>query len=135
MGRFEVSLPFNFNPKLFGSSFERRLSKDDTMRPMYHDFMKEYFNLSHISLLNKFPDNPHYFIPHQCVRVVFDASCRTSSRASLNELLMVGPIVQEELYPTLIRFRFHRYVITADTEKMCRQVMIDDKDRKFQLVL
>ena len=40
-GRFEVSLPFKFDPKLLGSSFdtakrrflslERRLSKDDTM--------------------------------------------------------------------------------------------------------
>ena len=68
-GKFEVSLPFRSDPILLGSSFdtakrrflslERRLSKDGSMRQMYHDFMKEYFNLGHMSLLEKFPDTPH----------------------------------------------------------------------------
>ena len=77
---------------------------------MYYNFMREYFNLGYFSLLDKLPDTPHYFIPYQCVlrlrsittklRIVFDASCRTSSHVSLNELLMVDPTVQEELYST-----------------------------------
>ena len=92
-----------------------------------------------MSLLDKFPDTAHYFIPHQCVlrpqntttklRVVFDASYRTASHVSLNELMMVGPTVQEELHCTLIRFLFHKYVITVDIEKLYRQVKIGDKDR------
>ncbi|KAI8116345.1 hypothetical protein CVS40_11573 [Lucilia cuprina] len=155
-GRFQVSLPFKSDTNLLGSSYdtakrrilalERKLSNDQNMREMYHDFMKEYVDLGHMSIAsNQIPIFPHYFIPHQCVlkpqststklRVVFDASSRTSSRTSLNDLLMVGPTVQEEFYAILIRFRFHKFVITADIEKMYRQVLVDENDRNFQMIL
>ncbi|XP_075167480.1 uncharacterized protein LOC142239573 [Haematobia irritans] len=155
-GRFQVSLPFKTSPSVIGSSFEnarrrffsleRRLSQDDQMRVMYHDFMGEYLDLGHMSLSNEaIPSRPHYFIPHQCVlrpeslttklRVVFDASSRTSSQLSLNDILMVGPTIQNDLYSILMRFRFHKYAITADVEKMYRQVLIGEADRDFQLVL
>ena len=155
-GRFKVSFPFKSDPNLLGSSFdtakrrflalERKLSIDKIMREMYHNFMKEYVDLGHMSITdNCIPNFSHYFIPHQCVLrpqsttnkllVVFDASSRTSSQISLNDLLMVGPTVQEELYSTLIRFRFHKFVITADIEKMYRQVLVGENDRNFQLIL
>ncbi|XP_061393091.1 uncharacterized protein LOC133328547, partial [Musca vetustissima] len=155
-GRFQVSLPFKEDVRLLGSSFEtakrrflaleRKLSHDVTSKEMYNSFMKEYLDLGHMEKTNnKIPNNPHYFIPHQCVfrpqstttklRVVFDASSKTSSHVSLNDLLMVGPTIQEELYSTLLRFRLHKYVITADIEKMYRQVLIDEKDRDFHLIL
>ncbi|XP_073821565.1 uncharacterized protein [Musca autumnalis] len=113
---------------------------------MYNSFMKEYLDLGHMEMTNnKIPNTPHYFIPHQCVfrpqstttklRVVFDASSKTSSHVSLNDLLMVGPTIQEELYSTLLRFRLHKYAITADIEKMYRQVLLDEKDRDFHLIL
>lgn len=54
---------------------------------------------------------------------------------SLNDLLMVGPTIQQDFYSILIRFRFHKFVVTADIEKMYRQVLIDEADRNFQLVL
>ena len=110
---------------------------------MYHDFMKEYFNLG-MSLLDKFPDTPHYFIPHQCVlrpqitttkiRVVFDASYRTSSHVSLNEMLMVGPTIQQELCSILIRVRFHDYVITADVGRMYRPTAVEMNWSFYRLV-
>ena len=63
---------------------------------MYNIFMKKYLNLGQMSPVeNTVPKNPHYFIPHQCVmraqitttklRVVFDASSKTSTLISLNE--------------------------------------------------
>ncbi|KAH8295533.1 hypothetical protein KR054_004350, partial [Drosophila jambulina] len=55
----------------------------------------------------------HYFIPHHCVlkpessttklRVVFDASCKTTSKKLLNDMLYAGPIVQSELFAILLR--------------------------------
>ncbi|XP_050746046.1 uncharacterized protein LOC127011845 [Drosophila biarmipes] len=57
----------------------------------------------------------HYYITHHCVlkpsststklRVVFDASCTTTSQLSLNDLLLVGPTVQADLYLQLLKFR------------------------------
>lgn len=69
------------------------------------------------------------------LRMVFDASCKTSSGQSLNNLLMVGPKVQQELMEILIRFRQHNYVLIADISKMFRQIRINKKDRALQRVL
>lgn len=107
--------------------------------------MKEYLELGQMSATNnQIPPGPHYFIPHQCVlrpdsrttklRVVFDASCKTTSQKSLNYMLMVGPTIQRELILSLIRFRLNRYALTAGVEKMYTQVMVAETDRNFQLV-
>ncbi|KAH8292663.1 hypothetical protein KR054_008822, partial [Drosophila jambulina] len=155
-GRFEVRLPFKSDPNELGIScevakrrflsLERRLSRDSNMKAMYLEFMEEYLALGHMSPTdNKIPSTPHYVIPHQCVlrpqststklRVVFDASCKTSSQVALNDILMVEPTIQEELYSTLLRFRLHRYALTADVKKMYRQVMVHEADRQFQLIV
>ena len=117
-GRFEVSLLFRSALSNLDLSYEtakrrflaleRRLLKDPVTRRMYNDFMKVYLNLSHMSATNdEIPPSLHYFISHQVVlrtqskstklRVIFDASSRTSSQKSLNDLLMVGPTIQDEL--------------------------------------
>lgn len=48
---------------------------------------------------------------------------------------MVGPTIQERLFSHLIRFRTYHYVITADIEKMYRQVLIHEDDRRYQMIL
>ncbi|XP_018373017.1 PREDICTED: uncharacterized protein LOC108767570 [Trachymyrmex cornetzi] len=69
------------------------------------------------------------------LRVVFDASCKTSSGQSLNDLLMVGPKIQQELMEILIRFQQHNYVLIANISKMFRQIKINKRDRALQRVL
>jgi len=54
---------------------------------------------------------------------------------SLNDILMVGPTVQDRLVSHLIRFRAYNYVITADIEKMYRQVWLHENDRRYQRIL
>lgn len=39
------------------------------------------------------------------VRVVFDPSCKTSPGYSLNDTLLVGAVVQQDLYSIYLRFR------------------------------
>ncbi|XP_037927917.1 uncharacterized protein LOC119662382 [Teleopsis dalmanni] len=88
---------------------------------------------------------PRYFIPHHCVlkpditttklRVVFDASAKTTSGHSLNDLMYNGPTVQSELFSILLRFRRPRFVFTTDIEKMYRQVLINSEDRRYQLII
>ena len=125
-GRIVVKLPFkepagtlglsrNMALKRF-SSQERRFARDNTLKTL---FMKEYEDCGHTSLVRS-PrlDELHYFIPHHCVfklnststklRVVFDASCPSSSQKSLNDIIMVGPTIQDELYKILLRFRLRK---------------------------
>ncbi|XP_071652702.1 uncharacterized protein [Temnothorax longispinosus] len=86
-----------------------------------------------------------YYLPHHCVikadstttgvRVVFDASAPTDNGISLNDLQMVGPTLQEDLFSILIRFRIFLYILSADIEKMYRQVLINPKQRALLRIL
>lgn len=155
-GRIVVKLPFKQSSDSLGLSRnnalqrfaaqERRLARDAELKSHYSAFMKEYEDSGHMSLVKKpISEESHYYIPHHCVfkpnststklRVVFDASCSTSSHTSLNDILMVGPTIQEELYLLLLRFRLYRFAITADIVKMYRQVLVDQHDRKYQYIL
>ncbi|XP_037942496.1 uncharacterized protein LOC119675370 [Teleopsis dalmanni] len=128
-GRFVVRLPFLENSWTLGESQEtawgrfvspeRRLAKNDVLRKQYVKFMEEYELDSMLT--------PKYFIPHHCVlkpdsttiklRVVFDASAKTTSGHSLNDLMYNGPTVQSELFSILLRFRRPQFVFTTDIEK------------------
>ncbi|XP_037929168.1 uncharacterized protein LOC119663631 [Teleopsis dalmanni] len=155
MGRIVVRLPFKDSPDCLGLthnialrrfySVERRLSSNRALKQDYQEFMKQYRELGHMTRVETPKTNePHYYIPHHCVlkpsststklRVVFDASCSTTSQRSLNDILLVGPTIQPELYLLLLQFRLHRYALTADIVKMYRQVLIDEPDRKFQYI-
>ncbi|KAL4092497.1 hypothetical protein QTP88_026998 [Uroleucon formosanum] len=46
-----------------------------------------------------------------------------------------GPSIQNDLINIISRFRIHKYVISADIEKMYRQIWIADKDRDLQRIL
>ncbi|XP_037931438.1 uncharacterized protein LOC119666230 [Teleopsis dalmanni] len=136
-GRFVVRLPFLENSLTLGESqetawrrfisLERRLAKNHVLRKQYVQFMEEYERLGHMTEVNL--DSmltPRYFIPHHCVlkpdstttklRVVFDASAKTTSGHSLNDLMYNGPPVQ-------------------NIEKMYRQVLINPEDRCYQLII
>ena len=154
-GKFVVRLLFKENTMLLGSShelakrrffaLERKLQKHPQLKEDYIQFMKEYEQQGHMeSVAQTILTKPHYFIPHHCVlkpgstttklRVVFDASCKTSSNVSLNQLLHKGPKIQQDIFDVLIRFRQHRYVFTGDIEKMYRQILVAEQDTCFQLI-
>ncbi|XP_055603906.1 uncharacterized protein LOC129752138 [Uranotaenia lowii] len=57
------------------------------------------------------------------IRVVFDGSCRGSTHLCLNDVLYTGHSVQPALNATVFNFRMPLYVVTADIEKMFRQIL------------
>lgn len=60
---------------------------------------------------------------------------KTSNDIALNNILMVGPTIQEDLIAILIRFRSHIYAFIADIAKMYRQIALHPDDRKFHKIL
>lgn len=153
-GRYTVRLPFRKNAETLGESrtialrrllsLERKLDADETLKNEYTRVIKEHLRLGHMSIV-KDSENNGYYMPHHAViketsnttkvRVVFDASAKTSHGISLNEALMVGPTIQDKLFTHIIRFRTYNYVITADVEKMYCQVLLHENDRRFQRIL
>lgn len=57
--------------------------------------------------------------------VIFDASNKSSNGSLLNDLLLVGLRLQEDLFSVLLRFRKHAFAFTADIKqifiKYCHQ--------------
>lgn len=153
-GRFCVRIPLKQSPNVLGDSLaranrcllaiERRFKNQPNLKPLYCEFMKEYISLQHMTECS-IDSKLAYFIPHHGVlreasittklRVVFNASSVTTSGISSNNLQMVGPVVQDDLMSILLRFRKHKYIISADVEKMYRQVIVHPDDRYLQRIL
>lgn len=154
-GRFVVRLPLSRGPQALGNSLnmarsrflnlERRLLRNNVLAKSYDDFMKEYISMGHMEIVSEPGDEMCYYLPHHAVvksdslttktRVVFDASAITSSGLSLNDIMLRGPTVQSDLYSILLRFRTHDVVLTADVEKMYRQVSVAQEDQDLQRIL
>lgn len=155
-GRFSVGLPLKDSPDCLGESYnlakkrllnlEKRFKRQPEVKSQYVEFMREYADLGHLSEspIAK-PDNS-YFLCHHAVfkdssestkiRVVFDGSAPTSSGYSVNDILLVGPNMQDSLFSILIRARQYKYLLTGDVEKMYRQCLINrGGDRNLQLIL
>ncbi|XP_012220698.1 uncharacterized protein [Linepithema humile] len=153
-GRYKVRLPFRKIAGTLGesramalrrlSSLERKFDADKTLKNEYTRVIEEHLRLGHMTVVRDCENNG-YYMPHHAViketsnttkvRVVFDASAKTSNGISLNEALMVGPTIQNKLFTHLMRFRTYNYVITADVEKMYCQVLLHEDDRRFQRIL
>jgi hypothetical protein len=69
------------------------------------------------------------------LRVVFHGSEKSSTGVSLNDILMIGPKVHDDLYDIVQLFRLHRLVMSADVVKMYRQVWVHPDDRCLQRIL
>lgn len=156
-GKFVVRLPFKSDPSALGDSkrlalkrlfcLERKFTKNPKLKKMYTDFINEYKELGHMTKIDplKDPAQSSYYIPHLGVlrdnrlttklRVVFDASAKTTTGVSLNDLLHVGPIIQDDLFTLLVRFRENSIAIAGDVTKMYRMVWIHQDDRKYQRIL
>ncbi|XP_062704057.1 uncharacterized protein LOC134286461 [Aedes albopictus] len=157
-GRFVVSLPrkehiidhlgnSRSSAERRFMSLERLFATNPELKRLYCEFMEEYASMGHMERVNEeeLSGSVCYFLPHHAVlkpdstttklRVVFDASCKTTSGDSLNDGLMVGPVVQDDLISIHARFRLHRIGIVADVAKMYRMIKMQPRDQKLQLIL
>jgi hypothetical protein len=155
-GRYTVRLPFKEAHPPLGSSqhsaerrfysLERKLSTQPEFSTLYHEFMNEYFSLGHMTKLETVDSTtPHYYLPHHGVlkenssstklRTVFDASNKTSTGVSLNDILLTGPKLQTNICDIVLHFRLYNIVFTCDIRQMYRQIRVHPDDQKYQLIL
>ncbi|KAL0839000.1 hypothetical protein ABMA28_016997 [Loxostege sticticalis] len=158
-GRYTVRLPFKTEPAILPtgsreiasrrlSSLEKRLSKDPQLYKEYDNVLQEYLTLNHMELIVH--DTPEQrakavYLPHHAivkldrqttkVRVVFDASAKGFNGVSLNDQLLVGPPLQEELRDIIMRWRKHKVAFTGDIVKMYRQVRLHSEDADYHRIL
>ena len=111
--------------------------------------VEEYFELGHAEPVPavdlKMSCSEVYYMPMHAVwkesstttklRVVFDASAKSTSGSSLNDQFLVGPTVHTPLIDVLDRFQCRKVVITADVSKMYMEVIIPEDQRDLHRFL
>ncbi|XP_075158160.1 uncharacterized protein LOC142231438 [Haematobia irritans] len=162
-GRYMVRLPFrqllppdfalgSSRPAAMGQflRMEKTLEKSPELGAEYSRVLSEYLTLDHMELAppNEIVEDCCYrsfYLPHHAVirpessstkvRVVFNASKKTSTGISLNDILHTGPTLQNDLINVILRWRFFKFVFNGDIEKMYRQIYVHEIDRPFQKTL
>lgn len=137
-GRYVVHIPLKPKLKLGDSSaiarrrfyqLERRLQGNPSLRQAYIQLMREEQQAGHMQIATRPPTGMVYYIPHHPVlkklRIVDDASCKTTNGLSLNDIQMIGPKLQFDLNDQIMRFRRHAVAFMADIRKMFKQVPVD----------
>lgn len=163
-GRFKVRLPFRhlYDPTTapIGRSrdiaikgllcLERRFLKNPQLKEEYSKSINEYLTLGRMkptaSTEVEFDGRiSSAYLPHHAViresststrlRVVFDASRPTTTGRALNDILLVGPNIQNEIVTIVLNWRFLCVGFTADVQKMYLQVHVDDRDIEHQRIV
>lgn len=128
---------------------EKRFSSNQILKERYHEYIKNLILSGHLELV---PSNRmnistqnKFYLPHYAVmkesslttklRVVFNASRKSTTGVSLNDKLLIGPSIQDELFEILIRWRVHLIAFIADIEKMFRQIKLTPDHRDYQRIL
>jgi hypothetical protein len=153
-GVYTVRLPFKEDKTNIGDSrelalkrfynLERKFERQPQLRETYASFLREYETLGHMAeVTENITCDTSYYLPHHAVlkpsstttklRVVFDASAKSGGK-SLNDILLVGPTIQPDLFTIIMRYRTHQIVVTADIEKMYRQIRVHDDDTSMQQI-
>ncbi|XP_050500703.1 uncharacterized protein LOC126880706 [Diabrotica virgifera virgifera] len=156
-GKYVVSLPFRESPPCLKDSYdvalnrfislERRLFRQPGLQKDYSSHMQEYIDLGHMQLVPEGEKTKgKYYIPHHCVvksesvstkiRVVYNASQKSPRLGkSLNDYLLVGPNLQQDIVSLLLNFRLNRFALCADIRQMYRNILVVPEHTDYQRVL
>ena len=124
-------------------SLNRSLKANDKS----HDFAEvvwEYFDMGHaepVPACDLVAKKESYYMPMHVVmkessattkmRMVFDASAKSTSGTSLNDHLLVGPTVHPSLLDVLLRFWRHQIALMADVSRMYHAVLLPTDQREL----
>ena len=148
-GHYEMPLPFKSRPQLPDNKrlaiirlghLKRKMDRDEMYRNHYSKFMNEVIeNGDAEKVISQTAPGSSWYIPHHGVygnpqpdkiRVVFDCSARYGGTC-LNEHLLTGPDMTNDLSRVLLRFRQHPVALMCDIQKMFHRFRVYPDDRDF----
>jgi len=139
-GRYIIRFPFKNDPALLGDSKSgalnalnklfKKFTSNPTYKELYSEFVREHQSLGHMvnAVSSDNQTSPAYYMPHLGVlressrttklRVVFNASSRTSTGYSLNDILHMGSKLQAYIAEIFLWTRTHRILFSTDIVKI-----------------
>ncbi len=158
-GRYTIQLPRKTGPELkLGKSrpmaMSRLLSNERSLTnkhvlEAFQDGVLEYHQMGHAEVV---PDEDKIteegksaYLPLHGVlkesssttklRIVSDASAKTTSGLSLNDTLLTGPSFYPSVSHIINKFRSHKIGFSADISKMFREVGLQEEERDYHRFL
>ena len=120
---------------------EKKLKRNPQLVEKYQNAIDNYVSKGHAQRMiqeeAKVTTSKTWYLPHHAVlnpnkpgkfRVVFDAASKFDG-VSLNENLLTGPDLLNNLVGILMRFRTGKIGVVADIEQMFHQVGASEEDR------
>ena len=147
-GHYEMPLPFkdrsilpdnHLMASIHLEHLKGKFLKDSKYKEDYVKFMNEVLSrgdAEEAPVLAQ--EGVNWYIPHHGVyhpkknkiRIVFDCSAKFKE-ASLNDHLLSGPDLTNNLVGVLCRFRRYPYAIICDMEKMFHQFIVCENDQDY----
>ena len=118
----------------------RRLKQDPAVLKEHDDTIQDQLSKGVIEAVPPHEETPPtaHYLPHHAVvrrdksttkvRVVYDASAKSTNCPSLNDCLLKGPRFNQLIFDLLVRFRSYKIALTADLEKAFLMVSVEEKD-------
>ena len=129
------------------AGLERSLDKRPTVRDAYEKVIESHCAKGYVRQvpdLELTSDEPQWYLPHfpvvrddkvtTKVRVVFDAAATWNGR-SINDEMLTGPALQNDLVRVLLQFCMEPVAIIGDISEMFLQVELAECDRKYHRFL
>jgi len=151
-GNYQICLPFRDDNVNFPANRDHistrfsllcsRFKRNSGLFREYSGFMKEMIDNDYVEPVPGDEPSPKtgkvWYLPHHAVyhkqkrkiRVVFDCSAKFRG-VSLNDQLLQGPDLSNNLVGVLLRFRTDVCAFTGDIQKMFYQVQIPPEQRNF----
>lgn len=148
-GHYEMPLPFKERPQMPDNKqlaeirlnqLKRKFVRDKKYKDDYIKYMSDIIKRGDAEELEaNGPPGENWYIPHHGIyhpkkpdrlRVVFDCSAKHKGTC-LNEHLLSGPDMINNLTGVLVRFRQHQIAIMCDIEKMFHQFVVKESDRNY----
>lgn len=119
---------------------ERQMDKDPKIREKANEIIQKYIDRNYITVVSSKDFNDGWYLPVFPVinpyklRLVWDAAAKVYGM-SLNDFLLKGPDLNEEIWNILMRFREFPIAFCADVTEMFHKIEMALEDRKFQMFL
>ncbi|XP_075977354.1 uncharacterized protein LOC142977361 [Anticarsia gemmatalis] len=123
---------------------ENKFQRNEEFKRQYKMVIDEYLDMGHLQKCEDIDEEANY-LPHHAVirddkdttrlRVVFDASAKGTGGCSLNDNMLVGPILQPDLRSLIINWRKHKICVIGDIVKMYRMIRVAEEHTKLQHIV
>ncbi len=122
------------------NQLKRKFMKDEKYKRDYMKYMSDIIKRGDAEETDdNGPPGETWYIPHHGIyhpkkperlRVVYDCSAKHKG-TSLNEHLLNGPDMINNLTSVLVRFRQHQVALMCDIEKMFHQFQVKENNRNY----